>query len=77
MKTIFRTGTMLMICGFCLNTVAAEHQVQAQQPDRIISQTGQQQLQDSKQQDRSAHKMPGKVQDVSNGSAPSTDDDCD
>lgn len=65
-----------MLCSFCLNTVAAEHQVQTQPPDQINSLTAQHKLQDSKEYDQSPHKRPGKVQDVNNGAAPPADDDC-
>ena len=65
-----------MLCGFCLNTVAAEHQLQNQQSDHTNAVTEQHKLQDSKEYDQSAHKMPVKVQDVNNGAAPLADDDC-
>lgn len=76
MKTIFSTGTMLVLCGLYLNTVAAEPLIKDQQPDRSISLSGQHKLQDSKQFDRTGHENPGNVKDVSNAAAQSTDDDC-
>lgn len=76
MKTIFSTGTLLVVGGLFLNAVAAEPLVKDQQLDRLSSSTEKYILQDSKQPDRIAHKKPVNATNVSSDTEQSIDDDC-
>lgn len=65
-----------MVGSLCMNAVAAEPQVVDRQLNRLSSPADQHKLQDGKQFDRVAHKMPVNAKDDGNGVEQSVDDDC-